>query len=296
MQQPRTFLIPKSTTRSIHLQHDRVPHFYDLLHCHGEVQLSLIARGRGMFTIAGQLGRFAEGEVYLLGSNVPHVFRNDQAWYEDQTQAPAEMYSVFFGKDGLLKSLELPEFQAIRDLLHIAQRGLKLKAGRAQAIQTGLPELWALSPAARVIRFLQMLDTLSGTGNWEPVSSQVSPVLPRQDDYERLNDLFNFLMENFTRPVKLEEVAAVVHLSPAAFCRFFKQRTRKTFVEYLNEIRVNHACRMLVESDMPVGEICYACGFNNLANFNRQFRRISGTTPLHWRRKNQKPAKMIEKA
>lgn len=293
MKQPRTFLIPKSSARSIHLQHDQVPHFYDLLHCHEEVQFSLITKGRGMFTIGGQLGRFTEGEVYLLGSNVPHVFRNDQRWYHDQALQEAEMFSIFFGKDGLLKSLALPEFQDIRDLLDVAQRGLKLKAEQVQTLNKSLLELWSLPPAGQVIQLLQILDSFSAVEHWEPVSSHASPVMPHRDDYERLKDLFKFLMDNFTRQVKLEEVATVVHLSPAAFCRFFKQRTRKTFVEFLNEIRVNHACRLLVESDLPVGEICYASGFNNLANFNRQFRRISGATPLNWRRKSKKPAGII---
>jgi len=292
MQQPRTFLIPKSSNRSLHLQHDRVPHFYDLLHCHEEIQLSLITAGRGMYTIAGQPGRFAEGDVYLLGSNVPHVFRNDPRWYDAQEQPVAEMYSVFFGNDGLLKSLSLPEFKGICDLLELAQRGLRLKTAQAKALRERLPSLWSHSPAQQVLQFLQMLESLSGIENWEPVSNHDSPLLPRQADYERLNDLFTFVMDNFTRPVRLEEVAAIVHLSPAAFCRFFKQRTRKTFVEYLNETRVNHACRMLVETDLSIAEICYACGYNNLANFNRQFRRITGTTPLIWRRKSMKPAEI----
>ncbi len=272
------------------MQHDLVPHFYDLLHCHEEVQLSIILKGRGLYTIAEQLGPFAEGEVYLLGSNVPHVFRCAPRWYEEGASLRAEMRSVFFGQAGLLKSLALPEFKAIRHLLDIAKRGLKMKAERAKILQAAMPELWALPPSRQVIQLLSMLEQFSDPDNWVAISPHASALSPRQSDYERLNDLFHFLMENFTRQVKLEEVAAIAHLSPAAFCRFFKMRTRKTFVEYLNEIRVTHACSMLMEGDQPVGEISYACGFNNLANFNRQFRRITGTNPLSWRKERGKPA------
>lgn len=285
MQQPLTFLIPKSSARSIHLQHDRVRHFYDLLHCHEEVQLSLIAQGRGMYTIAGQLGRFAEGEVYLLGSNVPHVFRNDSQWYEETPHPPAEMYSVFFGREGLGKVLTLPEFQQLRHLLHLAQRGLKLKPDKTELVKVSLPALWTMTPAEQLVRCLHLLNWLSDPEFWKPVSPYPAAPTPRQADFERLNNIIRFLMENFIRPVKLEEAAEVAHLSPAAFCRFFKQRTRKTFVEYLNEIRVNHACHMLLETDLPIGNVCFTCGFNNLANFNRQFRRITGATPNQWRKK-----------
>jgi AraC-like DNA-binding protein len=141
--------------------------------------------------------------------------------------------------------------------------------------------------AARIIKLLSLLEQMASMDDWVFLSPPTNLRKPREADYKRLNDILAFILENYQSSIGLPEVAAVAHLTPSAFCRFFKKRTRKSFVEYLNKFRVSVACKLLMESDLPVADVCFQTGFNNLANFNRQFRRVTGMTPTQFRKVNQ---------
>lgn len=282
---PLPFSIPKTATESFRVQEDRLPHFYDLLHCHPEVQLTAIVQSRGIFSIASQIGQFAEQEVYLIGTNVPHFFKNEKTWYEGNERQEAHAVSLFFREDSFGEKLfRLPEFQPVAQLLVAAQRGIRMQDSLAAEVGPKIREMTALTGAARIVRLLELLDRIAASGCWTCISGVAFGKLPKAEDFERLNAILQYLLENYREPVSLEDLAGIAHLSPSAFCRFFKQRTRKSFVEYLNEFRISMACRQLLDGNEPVAQICFENGFNNLANFNRQFRKIMGTTPSAYRK------------
>lgn len=266
---------------------DKQPHFYDHLHSHPELQLTLIVASEGVCSIAHQMRNFAVGDMYLIGSDVPHVFRNGAGWYDGSAGEEAHSISLFFRRNSFGEGLfELPEFFAISQLLDGAQRGIQLGNELAESLTADMLAMPELSGATRIIRLLSLLERIAANGHWKHISPQAGHRKPKHADYQRLNDILRFILENYQSPIGLEEVAAVAHLSPSAFCRFFKKRTRKSFVSYLNEFRASMACKLLVEGEMPVAEICFQTGFSNLANFNRQFRRVTGTTPTAYRKAN----------
>jgi len=281
---PLPFNIPKTASESFRVQEDRQPHFYDVLHCHPEIQLTLIVQSEGVYSIAHQLGRFAEYDMYLIGADVPHVFKNGEAWYSGQAIGEAKSISLFFKENSFGEGLfDVPEFFKIKQLLEGSERGIKLSRQLADELGGPMLNMPQLTGAARIIQLLSFLETIASGGEWEYLSPPIEKRFPKED-YERLNSIVTYIMKHYSQPISLEDIAAEAHLSPSAFCRFFKKRTRKSFVEYVNEFRVSMACKMLVESGLPISRICYETGFNNLANFNRQFRRVMGETPSGYRK------------
>ncbi len=281
---PLPFNIPKTANESFRVQEDRQPHFYDVLHCHPEIQLTLIVKSEGVYSIAHQMGRFAEGEVYLIGADVPHVFKNGEDWYGGRTAGMAHSISLFFRKNSFGEGLfDVPEFLKVKQLLESSVRGIKLSKELASELAPQILDMPKLAGAVRIIKLLSFLEKIAMAGSWKHLSPPIESSFPKED-YARLNSIVAYILENYPQPISLEDIAREAHLSPSAFCRFFKKRTRKSFVEYLNEFRVGMACKMLVESNGPVSQICYQVGFNNLANFNRQFRRVMGMTPTAYRR------------
>ena len=280
---PLPFSIPKTANESFRVQVDRQPHFYDVLHCHPEIQLTLIVRSEGVYSIAHQMGRFQEGDMYLIGADVPHVFRNSEHWYDGTAGEEAHSISLFFRRNSFGQGLfDLPEFLNVKQLLEGSVRGIRLNKELADELASQMLEMPVLPGTSRIIRLLQFLEKITASSEWEYLSPAVDQHFEKED-YERLNKIMAYIMAHYAQPISLEAIAHEAHLSPSAFCRFFKKRTRKSFVEYLNDFRVSMACKLLMESQEPVAQICYQTGFNNLANFNRQFRRVMGITPTGYR-------------
>lgn len=264
-----------------------MPHFYDHLHSHPEIQLTLIVKSEGVFSIAHQVGRFAEGEVYLIGGDVPHVFRNSAEWYAGEVRE-AHAISLFFREDSFGKGLfGLPEFFAVRQILQGSKRGIRLGRELSEKLSPDFLAMQNLSGAARIIGLLSLLEKIAENGTWEYLSPETDLRKPKEADFQRLDKILHYMLENYQSPIRLKDVAEESHLTISAFCRFFKKRTRKSFVEYLNEFRVSMACKLLLESEKPIAEICFETGFNNLANFNRQFRKLRGDTPSAFRKRGK---------
>lgn len=289
MKSPLPFEIPKSAHESFRVQVDRQSHFYDHLHSHPEIQLTMIVKSEGIYSIAHQVGNFTKGDMYLIGGDVPHVFRNGDEWYLEESNQEAHSISLFFRKDSFGKGLfDLPEFFPVRQMLEGATRGVKLGKDLSTELKEDFLCMPRLDGATRVIALLSLLNKIATQKEeWEFLSPEIQIRRPKEADFERLDTILHFILENYQQPISLEEAAEKVHLTTSAFCRFFKKRTRKSFVEYLNEFRVSMACKLLMESENPVGEICYQVGFNNLANFNRQFRKATQLTPSQFRKVNK---------
>lgn len=282
---PLPFKIAKTAYASFLVQEDQQPYLYDVLHAHPEIQLTLVVQSDGIYSIAHQMGRFEAGDLFLIGANVPHVFKNSDQWYTSDHPSMAHAISIFFRKDSFGKELfDVPEFIGVKKLLEGAERGIKLSKPLAVHLSEEMKEMLHLTGASRIIRLLSLLEKIASHQGWDYLSPPIEQRF-QKEDYERLNNILAYILEHYERPISLDDIAREAHLSPSAFCRFFKKRTRKSFVEYLNEFRVGMACKMLLESKEPIARICYQTGFNNLANFNRQFRRVMGLTPTAYRKK-----------
>ena len=274
------FKIPKTAETAFHIQVDEEPYFYDTLHQHPEFQLTLIEQSMGSIIHGDYLGSFAPGDVFVIGANVPHVFRCDERFYQDPQPGAARALTFFFDQRTFgTPFLELPEARGLTEFLNQAQRGLKLEPALAVTLSPLIRQIFEAQGMEKLILLLQILNHLSTSSNHQYLTSHIPGKGMKESEGKRLNDIFHFTMKEYTRPIKLEEVAAVAYMSPSAFCRYFKQHTRKTYLDFLNEYRIGQACRLLMETDMAVSEVCYESGFNNLSNFNRKFKAVTGVTP-----------------
>jgi len=280
------FKIPKPGQDFIRYQIDDQPYFYDKLHQHPEMQLSLVLEGEGRLIGGDYIGRFAPGDVFLLGHDVPHVFRSDEKYFAPG--APAlRSHAVFVFLDFKALSGGLHDITELQDVKRFGEQltGCYRVQGPAQAaITQQVQALGAETGLGRLLGVLHIIEQLMRPDALHclSVADQMRNLSERE--VKRLEQVLNFLMTHSHRAIALEEVAAVANMSREAFCRFFKERTRKTYVRYLHELRLTNACQLLLHTNQTVAGIAYACGFANLSHFNRVFAAIVGTTPRDYRR------------
>ncbi len=282
-----SFRISRPEKESVKVEEDRLPHFYDKLHFHSDHQLTAICRSRGTLYSGDSITQFKEGDVYLLGQNLSHVFRNDNIYYSESEQT-AESVSVYFENDFVGREFfSKMEAAQISGLLRLAGKGIKLHGILKKAIYNRLLRLAELEGMQRIIHLLDILQKISISTEIGTLAS-LGYSLPAKDvDNKRINSVFNYLINHFTEQVTLETISGVANMSPTAFCRYFKSHTRKTFTRYLNEIRIGHACKLLIPDNFSIAQICYECGFTNLSNFNRQFKMITGYSPRKYLQQRQ---------
>lgn len=278
------FKIPHGSKTTIKVDHDVMPHFYDTYHTHEELQIMLVIKGHGSAYIGDKILDFEEGDIYFLGQNLPHVFK-DKLSDED---SEIESISIFFLKDFMGAGfLELPESRLLGALFEESKRGIQIEGQLQESITESI---WKIYHSDGLHRLLMLVDTLELIAQTEDVSFISSPGYhkpKRLVDGQKINDVFDFMLANYSREVKLEEIAEIAHMSATAFCRYFKHHTRKTYSRFLNEIRVGQACKMLVDDKLSISNICYDSGFNNISNFNRQFKKILGLTPSEYQKQHR---------
>lgn len=285
---PLLFKIPQAGGESFLVQHDQLPHFYDSLHFHPEFQLTLFIQGHGIQFVGDGISRFGPGELVLIGSGLPHVFRCDKEYYQKDTKLVAESISIYFIRESFGSGFfDLPETQALGRLLQNASRGIRFRAGTKDQLYGQVVQLTQLEGFERMVQFLSLLQGFAVKEVFEFLSSPGFNLTQKEADSEKINIVLDFLLNHFEEQIRLEQLAAMAHMSETSFCRYFKLRTRKTVFELLTEIRIGHACRRLVKQEESITAIAYHCGFNNLSHFNRQFRRIAGYTPSAYRSMNQ---------
>lgn len=277
------FKIPKTEGESFRVQVDRSPWFYDTLHSHPEIQITLILRGTGTLVCGDHIGNFSPGDLFIVGANQPHVLRSNQEYYAAGTGLESHAVSLFFEENSFGHGFfSLPESVKLMTLLNATQTGLWVEADTAEALA---PQIATMPEKQGLERLMAMLGILKQLAESDALSPLATALHPRMDDREgeRMNRIVQLAMREYQREIPLSEVAALANMTPNAFCRYFKQKTRKTFVAFLNEIRVAHACELLRDEEVPVAEVGLSSGFNNLSNFNRQFKRIKGCSPSVWR-------------
>lgn len=281
-----SFQIPKSQREFVRYQEDRGRHFYDKLHQHPQLQLTVILEGKGQFLSGDYVGRFQAGDLFFLGENVPHVFRSDPEYFEEKEELSTAGNTIFFDFAALGTALgELEDLQALRkfkDFSGLCFQVLGETKSRILEIFEVFSESLGLARFQLAIQLLSILDQAGDS--LVPLNR---PTLIRglsERDGKRMDQVMQFLLENRFRQVSLEEASEKANLSKEAFCRFFKLRTRKTFTQYLLLLRINEAQKLLQETDLPVSEIAFKVGFENLSYFNRSFKSILGMPPKAFRK------------
>lgn len=274
------FSVPKTNREAFRLQLDVLPHLYDKLHLHPETQIMWIEKGEGTLIAGDYVGRFTSGDLFLIGSGQPHVFRNDEKYYRSRSKSNTIATSIYFDEKYAGESFwQLEELKDIKQFLAKAGAGIRIEGDTKIKASKLIEELKSSRKVNKLIIFLELLNELATSKNVKTLS--VSPVKTTQqfNEDKRMNDVLNFTFKQSHRKIKIEEVSSVANLSEEAFCRYFKTRTRKTYTNFLNEVRISNACKMLIEGNGSIQTICYDSGFQNLSHFNRTFKRVTGKTP-----------------
>ncbi|GAB3647052.1 AraC family transcriptional regulator [Echinicola sediminis] len=280
---PLLFKIAKTEEEAVRILQEDYPYFYDNLHYHLETQIMVILEGEGTYFIGDAIGNFKAGDIFLLGSNLPHFFRSDKPYYEETSGLRSRNISILFAVETLGKDLmDLPEFHGVKQLLYHSKRGLLIQGNSRKRLFESAHKIASKKGLDRLIYLLKILNRLSKSQELIPLSHINFELEARPSDTKKVNVVIRFIMDNFTRDISLSEAADVANLSVNAFCRFFKQHTRKTFSQFLNEIRIGHACKLLIEEGYSVKEVAFDSGYFNISYFNRQFKLITGHTPSEY--------------
>lgn len=278
------FQVPKGSEEAFRVQVDSVPHLYNHLHQHPEIQLTLIKESNGTLIAGDYVGPFHAGDVFVIGGNQAHVFRNEERFFKKRSKAIA--ITIFFDETTLGENFWLlEEMKPLQQFLKTSSGGFRITGGKKKILAEKLLSITNARGIDRLIIFLEILKVLSNRKEMQALAKPVFQRSIKTYDGNRLNKVIEFTFKEFQRPITLKEVSGLANLTPEAFCKYFKTRTRKTYINFLNEIRVNHACRLLTE-DKTIADICYDCGFLNLSNFNRIFKKIKQMSPGNWRKIN----------
>jgi AraC-like DNA-binding protein len=268
----------------IHCNAIRSNSFGCVWHCHIEIEISLVLRARGHRVVGDNVTSLTPGDMVMVGSNLPHDWQNDA--HGPGGAQPVESICIHFHPDWLGAGwLDLPAMQQVKRLFERAALGLHITGTTRDEVEKLLLKCPDQSGLPRVLTVLEILHRLAISKDLAPIASRgFAPELDPHDE-DRVNRVVQHIQKNLDHTIYLDHLAALVHLSPGAFSRFFKTRTGKTVPGFINELRIGRACRLLAETDLPVTTVAQNCGFTNLANFNRQFLRLKNTPPRDWRRR-----------
>jgi AraC-like DNA-binding protein len=272
------FTIPKHDNAAVMIQIDRQERFYDKFHQHEEIQISMIVEGEGELVAGDRVIRYQPNDIFVLGSYMPHLFKTDTS-----IEGESHMLSLFFTPSWFEQFLQTEEVKELSPLLSEINFGIHVLSLRDE-IEVHFLECMTASPINRLIHFLSILSIIRAAER-TPLSIVGRRKSMRENEGLRMQRIMNHTLNYFEEHISLEAISEVANLSPTAFCRYFKQRTNKTFFQFLNEIRIEHACKLLrKETEFSISEISERSGFLNLSNFNRSFKKEKGITPSQFRK------------
>lgn len=260
-----------------------LPTFNAPFHFHPEVELTLILESIGRRYVGDHVGNFEAGDLVLIGKDLPHFWHNSIN-PKGQSQAIVLQFkahflgSTFFEKPGL---------RHLMDLLKKAQRGISIKGKANKLIQHKLIKLKELSPFDATLEVLSILNIISCSNELEFLSSLSYTANFNQMDCNRINAICQYVTTNYAEEINLNYVATkVANMSISAFCHYFRKKMNKTFTQFVNKIRIEEACKLLLETNQEVASICFQCGYQSLSNFYKQFQFIKGLPPNQYRKQH----------
>ncbi|GAB3692154.1 AraC family transcriptional regulator [Spirosoma flavus] len=281
---PQFLKISIASDFSFSVRHDIVPHFYNRWHYHPELELLHIEAGTGTQFVGDSIRNFQGGDTLLIGANLPHYWRCDKSYFEHRSDLFAKATVVHFRADFWGDTfLHLPENRPLIKLLNLAQQGLRIYGQTSQRLKALLARMLDESGSERLITLMQTLSLLATSEEMEVLSTIDYPSHFDEGDTDRINRIYAYSIANFQRKISLEEIAEIASLSVNSFCRYFKLRSRKSYSQFLLELRVHHACKLLIDSQLSVSQICLESGFNQSSGFNKYFRQITGKSPMQYR-------------
>lgn len=284
---PHLLKIELKSQYSFSIRLDKVPYFYNRWHFHEELELVHIHKGMGTQFIGLNIGRFKSGDMILVGSNLAHMWRCDDIYFEKRSRRIVEAAVIHFHPCAFGDNFfNLPEHKPISSLLRKAKHGLKIEGRTKQYVQEKISLLFDAKGIERTILLLNILDKIAHSRNFRQIAIKEFLVPCEQQEANKLNEIYQYIFSHFTEKISLGQIATVANMSPKAFCRYFKNHTKKTFSHFLIEVRIAQACKLLSEKDISIAEVCYQSGFKNLSNFNHFFKKITHRKPFQYKKQH----------
>lgn len=281
---PALEYLPRNSGESFVVKYFDYPYFPTPWHFHREYELVLVTESTGKRFIGDQITDFKPGDLVLLGPYLPHTYQNDPHYLEKRTDLRAKSIVVHFREDSFGDNFfALAETQRILSLLNRSFNGLSITGDTNKIISSMLYELVEAKGFSRWLILSEILNILSLSEDLQPICNGI---ITAKNDTEttRMNKIIDFVVNNFTREITIAEISDMVSMAENSFSRYFSCRTRKSFTAFVNEVRLNHSSRLLIETSKSVTDVCLESGFNNLSNFNRQFRAKYNNNPLTFRK------------
>ena len=271
--------LPFPIDSHIHYYIEDLPHFIVPWHYHPAIEIMYITRGIGTRFVGDCIEQYEEGDVCMIGPNLPHEWRNDDAYFDKESGLRATCICLFFKRE-----IFDPNFIRLPEMIERSRRGLKFTGKSKLEITRFIRSSVNDVGVRKVTNLLTLLELMATSTEYELLASVGFTNSVNSEDFERFNKVYKFLVKNFATSFRLEEVSTLVGLTPTAFCRYFKERTKKTFVEYLNEMRIGYSKKLLLENKMKISTISGEVGFPNLSNFISQFKKVTGMSPSQFQK------------
>jgi AraC-like DNA-binding protein len=253
-------------------------------HYHQEFELSFITEGSGKRIVGDSTEEFHTGDLIFIGPRIPHVWFPEERHKRQHSGRTLESVYLLFNHDILPDSLtSLPEFSNIRKAIHLSERGIRITGNTLNEVSSIMLQLPYMSNVKRLMLFYEIMDLIGQSDTFSYLASADYVKSKFETANSRVKNIHEFLMKNYQNDIDLKEVAEVAHMAPASVCRFFKTSTGMTIFEYLNKIKIEYSCQLLLNTDLNILDISYDCGFNNLSHFNKQFKKFIAVTPTQFR-------------
>lgn len=270
-------------TQSVIYYNEEKPHFTVPWHFHPEIEILYVVKSSGICYIGDGIHRFTEGEISIIGDNVPHWWKSDSKYLDPENSDGVKALIIQFNKSIFdANFINLHEMRAIKDMLEKSQRGVLFLGESRKKLGEQIIKIFRNKGIKRLTELIILLDMMSKAKEFDYHSSLGYSKIVNSYDFSRFNTIHEFILHNFTRQITLEEAAEKANMSPTAFCRYFKRHTGRTFISFVNEIRIGYACKLMVVEKLPVNNACIDSGFNNLAHFNKLFKRTFSLSPTEY--------------
>ncbi|MEN8187445.1 MAG: AraC family transcriptional regulator [Bacteroidota bacterium] len=251
------------------------------IHSHTNFELNYIKSGTGRRIVGDNISGFENGDLVLLGPNLPHCWELLDA---DKGAEPTCIVTHF--SENILNSdfFNMPELEEVLGLLKQANKGIRFKINKSSEVRKTLEKMADLKGLEYYINLLKLFNILLQIEDREELSNPGNCSTVFSKNLEKINKVYEYVFQNIHEGVKLEEASSILNMAPSSFCRYFKKKTNKTFMAYVKSVRVGIAAKLLAETDKQITQICFESGYNNLANFNHYFKDLMGKTPSEYRK------------
>lgn len=277
------YRLPQDFNKSFIVFEEKGEFFPCTWHYHTKYELVLVVKSTGRRIVGDHIGCFQDGDLVFMAPALPHVWVNDAEYIKGQANHLADAIVIHFHEKFIEEGfMDFPEMEPLINFLNLSSRGMVIKGGMRKKASAIIENMLHMNGLQRLASLFEIFDILSNGVEYELLASPGYVNRTQLNDSDQFSKITEYVMRNFDRDIPLREIASVANMGLTTFCNFFKKHYGITYVEYLHSVRIGHACKLLSEKSQNIAQVAYACGFNNLGNFNRQFKKIKKMTPREY--------------